>query len=288
MEARIDRALRERLFVADQADLGDPARTPTSFGCYPEPGRRAQEQQLDRGSLFRYDVLGSTGFLYHVRLARDGTSWSCTCPDWLRRRSPCKHVLLVWLRVLRYPRAEVCSSRFPQRALFAERCLAGTRFAERCLGARAAAAPDREGRAARALVDGGRERVVPARPLEDSDCGICCEALAGAGPWVHCETTCGNVIHADCYGMLREAARAAAPPRHRHLAPDVRCIFCRETMRGPDGAAPGRQRRMYVNGQTYVAVGEPAAAQPRGRGAAARPRGRGASALAQTMANIFG
>merc|ERR1712151_692915 len=43
-------------------------------------------------------VLGSTGNVYEVEI---GPSPCCDCPDFLRRQSPCKHVLFVYLRVLR-------------------------------------------------------------------------------------------------------------------------------------------------------------------------------------------
>ncbi|CAJ1452908.1 unnamed protein product [Effrenium voratum] len=72
---RIDRALMQRLYLLQM-----------------------QRQDGGRGATFK--VLGSTGNVYTVDF---GIRPGCDCPDFLKGRGLCKHVLFIWLRVLRVP-----------------------------------------------------------------------------------------------------------------------------------------------------------------------------------------
>lgn len=47
-----------------------------------------------------YAVQGTTHRVYDVVVSRRGAAWSCTCPDYLRRRRDCKHVYFVRDRAL--------------------------------------------------------------------------------------------------------------------------------------------------------------------------------------------
>lgn len=87
---RIDRALKQRLYLLNQIDIS----TSSNLGR-------------------KYDVLGSTGNVYEVEISRFP---SCNCPDFARGNL-CKHILFVYLRVLR------CQTRSPiiiQKALLQE------------------------------------------------------------------------------------------------------------------------------------------------------------------------
>jgi hypothetical protein len=289
MDARLNRVVAQRLFVTNQVDLHDCERAIDLYACYEEGSHRAIERARDAVSHFRYDVLGSTGFLYHVRLAQDDITWTCSCPDWLRRRTPCKHILLIWLRVLRYSRYEVRYPQFPYYANFKNRCLA--RIAS--IDARVAA-PHVEGSTARAMVSGEGSLTpsyVACRSVVGADCGICCETISSDDQVVHCETSCGNPIHSECFDMLRAAAAAAAPVRHRHLDPCVKCIFCRQTMRFPrmtghtTPSIQGNQKKMRAMGFTYVSV-DMRSSRPQSRpSGVVTPQRR---SLIQTMGAIFG
>lgn len=72
-EQRIERALEQRLYLLNVE------RHPDGVGA-------------------TFAVLGSTGNVYTVELAQKPT---CNCPDALKGRGLCKHVLFIWLRVLR-------------------------------------------------------------------------------------------------------------------------------------------------------------------------------------------
>jgi hypothetical protein len=75
-QTRILRANTQRMFLVDR-------RSTTASGI---------------GAAF--DVLGSTGNIYTVTIAR---SVKCTCPDAARGNLPCKHVIFVLLKVLKVP-----------------------------------------------------------------------------------------------------------------------------------------------------------------------------------------
>lgn len=69
--------------------------------------KRAQKDKLflvdikSTDSLFEkhFSVMGTTGNIYKVKI--DVNNQSCNCPDYIRRRSPCKHVFFVFLKVLK-------------------------------------------------------------------------------------------------------------------------------------------------------------------------------------------
>merc|ERR1712070_671690 len=71
---RIERALQQRLYLLNMER-------------HPGPGPGAT-----------FAVLGSTGNVYTVEF---GQCPQCNCPDFLNGRGLCKHVLFIWLRVLR-------------------------------------------------------------------------------------------------------------------------------------------------------------------------------------------
>ena len=85
---RLSRALSQRLFLIDTV------------------GAKPQEDQHTR----KFIVLGSTGNVYTVTI---GPEPCCTCPDG-EKGNVCKHILFVFIRVLKIPRT---SALIAQRAL---------------------------------------------------------------------------------------------------------------------------------------------------------------------------
>ena len=81
--ARMERAMTERLYLVDQRD----ASTTSPSGLV----TRSHE----------FTVLGSTGNVYTVAISRTP---SCTCVDFTDRSAICKHLLFVYVKVLRVPR----------------------------------------------------------------------------------------------------------------------------------------------------------------------------------------
>lgn len=47
-----------------------------------------------------FDVLGTTGKIYHVRFQTKTNKWKCSCPDHSIRGATCKHIYFVIYKVL--------------------------------------------------------------------------------------------------------------------------------------------------------------------------------------------
>jgi hypothetical protein len=223
----MNRAVRQRMFVVQQVNLehqrsaGQPDEM---YTCYPSTQRAAQVR-FDHRSLYRYDITGSTGLLYHVRLTTSN-QWQCTCPDWLRRRIECKHVFYVLLRVLRCDRSSLLS---PAILNFKTICaqVASTQFASTNI---------------KQLLSLSLQEVKERRATS-TECCICIEPLGDDNSkLVHCETTCGNALHRDCHVMMNRSQKK-----------DI-CPYCREPM----FAQEHPNTSAVALGQSYVSL----AAQP--------------------------
>lgn len=85
VQKRIKRALEQRLFVVDNANVSSTCR--------------------------KFTIFGSVGNLYTVQI---GSDVSCTCPDFAKGFHNCKHLLYVMIRVLRIPQddARLLNKRF--------------------------------------------------------------------------------------------------------------------------------------------------------------------------------
>lgn len=230
-QKRFARALAQRMFVMQEVPLAEVApphlpcgRPANEYACYAS-WKQNQQKALDRDALFRFDVSGSTGVLYHVRLRRrpfppQGQAWSCTCPDHTRRRRPCKHIYLVQHRVLRLPREE-CLRTEPYRrsapATLLELCCARSRQQR---GSTNRHVQDLlEGKLA---AQGDEANAHPAKLQDEQgnplDCCICYEPLQD--PWVACGHACATAIHQRCFESLVQYQRCRAP----------RCVLCRRPM----------------------------------------------------------
>lgn len=194
--ARVDRALTQRLYLLDQVDISRPGRL----------GRK-------------YDVLGSTGNIYQVVIAQTP---SCTCPDFGRGKL-CKHILFVYLRVLRcQPRSTIII----QKALLQEEL--ETLFSSRTPIASDVRASDEVMHVYTGTVKPPQEPIslieeesegepVSAEEKKDEklpegECPICFEPMDTKESVERCRT-CRNYIHSDC---LR-----------RWLTQAKTCVFCR-------------------------------------------------------------
>ena len=177
---RIERALTQRLYLVSRQVL-------------------AEDQQA-------FAVLGSTGNVYNVMI---GQTPACNCPDYGRKgNTSCKHVLFVFLRVLRVPSTNpvVWQAALLKQELveiFAAAPSVGT-------GPLASAAV----RSTFARVNGasaddcplaGAAAEIQRRPVS-GPCPICFEEMieneegkCEAEETVWCHATCGLSVHATCF-----------------------------------------------------------------------------------------
>eukprot|EP00933_Yihiella_yeosuensis_P014861 TRINITY_DN13143_c1_g2_i1.p1 TRINITY_DN13143_c1_g2~~TRINITY_DN13143_c1_g2_i1.p1 ORF type:complete len:400 (-),score=56.43 TRINITY_DN13143_c1_g2_i1:86-1285(-) len=223
---RIERALAQRLYL-----LG-------------------MERHADGiGATFK--VLGSTGNVYTVEL---DLLPNCDCPDYLKGRGLCKHILFIWLRVLRISEDDpriwqnallTTELRTAVEAVFKRRAkakmipLAGKEVRE----AYRKASKTYEDLEDLEKEDGetGKDRRLR-KPLEGEDCPVCFEAMEqseeSSGRLTFC-CSCGNNFHHDCIRRWQHASTGTCP-------------LCRESWQKPS---------------KHVSPGEalPAAALPQSR-----------------------
>ena len=155
-----------------------------------------------------FAIMGSVGNVYDVSMNNPAKP-TCTCPDFLKRKRACKHILFVLVRVHGVP-AENCDD--PDTILNA---LALGPVLQSDVEASPACK-----RAYAAAIEGqyAVPQAVEARTIED-DCPICYESIGTSEEKVHCTVTCGKSLHASCmenYSRFQES----------HGNP-VLCPFCR-------------------------------------------------------------
>jgi hypothetical protein len=201
---RVDRALTQRLYLLNQIDISTPGNL----------GRK-------------YDVLGSTGNVYEVEISRVP---SCNCPD-SARGNLCKHILFVYLRVLRcQPRSTIII----QKALLQEE-LASIFASRSSISSDVQASKDvmrvysnstQRSKDIIGLVDlvgeAKEQKATGEDPPEeikpDEDCPICFESMSTKEALDRCQT-CRKFIHLDC---LR-----------RWLGQSRTCVYCRSVWAMP-------------------------------------------------------
>ncbi|KAG5179073.1 hypothetical protein JKP88DRAFT_327812 [Tribonema minus] len=177
---RIQRAATQRMFLLERRDLSQPDNIHHEFG-----------------------VIGSTGNVYRVQIA---SVPSCDCPD---RNPLCKHILFVYLKVLKQPldsphiyQAALLQSElqeiFENAPPSAADVLANQRVRKEFekLSGKVA-----DGEAAEEEQKGGR--AIEA----DDECPICFEGLlpepgsaVPGRPLVCCNGGCGKSLHKECQG----------------------------------------------------------------------------------------
>lgn len=200
---RIDRALSQRLYLL-------------------------QMQKHEGGPGAEFKVLGSTGNVYSVDI---GTRPCCDCPDFLKGRGLCKHILFIWLRVLGVSEDDY---RIWQRALISSELSTAVeplfkRHAKRALPL--ARKEDQKAFLKATQQEGPEDEDEERRHRKDlgDDCPVCFEAMAEdeetAGKLVFC-CACGNNFHKDCIRRWQQASCGSCPlcrvpwqPASRHVAP---------------------------------------------------------------------
>ena len=187
--ARIGRALQQRLYLVDQRDHSSGTN----------------------GLCKEYVVLGSTGNVYNVNI---GTIPSCNCPDCTRGHL-CKHILFVFLRVLRVPSH---SNLIYQKALLQSEL--EDIFNKASEAANTVKVKDEVAAAYKKAFSGDtapdeEDEVQFVGVEEDCECPICFESIVFKGSREAVErcSTCRKAIHKEC--LLKWLARTPS------------CCFCR-------------------------------------------------------------
>ena len=187
VRARIARALEQRLYLVEQRDMS----ASTSGLCR------------------EYVVLGSTGNVYTVQI---GKIPSCNCPDCTRGHL-CKHILFVFLRVLRVPSH---SPIIYQKALLQselKEIFAKTSEATNAVKVREEVAAAYKKAFSGENTSGEVTQGESMTADVDNECPICFEGVVGTKEALERCSTCRKAIHKEC--LLKWLARTPS------------CCFCR-------------------------------------------------------------
>eukprot|EP01116_Phalansterium_solitarium_P017391 TRINITY_DN4270_c0_g1_i2.p1 TRINITY_DN4270_c0_g1~~TRINITY_DN4270_c0_g1_i2.p1 ORF type:complete len:343 (-),score=103.64 TRINITY_DN4270_c0_g1_i2:261-1289(-) len=216
--ARLQRALQQRLYLISRSDVGP----------------------LEK----KFVVLGSIGNVYDVVISHRPT---CNCPDF-GKGYLCKHLLFVFLRVLRVDRRSVW---IYQKALLSEELR--EMFATAPPAPAAVLACKKVVKRYNEIKSGKDETpqndeddaddgaAVKRRPLAD-DCPVCYEELKASEATVWCKASCGNSVHTDCFDRWALSKKRGGE--------QVSCVWCRaewlvEEKRDPHGNL--EEREGYLN-----------------------------------------
>merc|ERR1719233_2575562 len=169
IQDRIYRAQNQRMFMVSCEELDDETR--------------------------KYAVLGSTGNIYNVTITLKP---KCTCPDYLTRGDCCKHILLVYLKVLFENAPPVLIGVLANDAVRLRYCeLTGKTF---------------EGNST--VEEKGKQRAL------EGDCPVCMEEFdESQRSKVDFCKECGNNIHKDCLANWKRGCKNQGNP--------VTCVYCR-------------------------------------------------------------
>jgi len=191
IQDRIYRAQNQRMFMISCEELDDETR--------------------------KYAVLGSTGNIYNVTITLKP---KCTCPDYLTRGDCCKHILLVYLKVLR------CGASSPyiyQKALLSSEVkeifenappvLIGV-LANDAVRLRYCELTGKTFEGNSGSEEKGKQRELT------GDCPVCMEEFdESQRSKVDFCKECGNNIHKDCLANWKRGCRNQGNP--------VTCVYCR-------------------------------------------------------------
>lgn len=202
-DARVERALRERIYL-----LG------------PVPTVRSASAS--------FLVSGQSGKVYTATLpiAPSNAPATCNCIDQRIRKTVCKHLLFLCIRVFKLPPDSFTSPAIPREAAAryassdAALAAAGDHAAPPLLRSTFAEL------AAGALPQPARKPVAARQPAPDDECPICYENLLPE-PLAYCVFGCGRPVHAECFERYERAANEEA-----------KCVLCRLPWRQQEGGKP--------------------------------------------------
>ncbi|KAI8347640.1 hypothetical protein BD560DRAFT_410884 [Blakeslea trispora] len=188
MQGRVLRAMKQRMFVLSR-----------------------KKHETDP-SIEIFDVAGSVGNMYNVTI---GNKIGCTCMDYNIKRTYCKHILMVLIKVYRLPLDDpmlksLTTSRAQRLAIMQSEATADP----------SVFVPEEIQKKVMNIMyhqDTSSDSQAQRRPLDNNDCPICFEAFEENNiDGIDFCRVCGNNIHKECFQMW-----AASKGRQ------VTCVYCR-------------------------------------------------------------
>lgn len=130
-------------------------------------------------NVFEFEVMGSTGKIYKVKLDNKAT---CSCPDNSYRRNKCKHILFMFSKIFKVPDIE--KNKYTAKEIndlvekYKENIAKNTFNIE----------------------DYQKDVESKVRGL-DGDCVICLDGFISGEKYVYCSKSCHNAFHEICHKM---------------------------------------------------------------------------------------
>ncbi|CAJ0827650.1 1534_t:CDS:10, partial [Entrophospora sp. SA101] len=190
VKERIERAMSQRMFLVDRSEVNELHH--------------------------EFVVLGSVGNVYNIEIS---TLPKCNCPDFAVNGNFCKHILFVYLKVLRvnpdsnyiYQKALLTSElrQIFQNAAPNPTVLASQKVRDqyaKIIGGVDSSSDD---------VSSGKR---PRQPIE-GDCPICYETLLETEKLVWCKDSCGNNVHEVCFNQWKSSKHSSGN--------EITCVYCR-------------------------------------------------------------
>jgi len=218
---RIERAKSQKMFLISRKAV--------------EPGNLQRE----------FVVMGTIGNVYNVTI---GNIPRCTCPDYKNGNS-CKHILFVFLKVLRLPSN---SNLIYQKALLNSELISIYEHSPKDPTISVMASLDARQKYAQLsgekLIDvDKKDKVAQKKQVNGEDCPICYEPMHAHEPLVYCKSSCGNVLHKNCFELWSTQLQ--------HMRKVVTCVYCRadwmSTPQSEAGTSSSQIKEGYLNLSSY-------------------------------------
>ena len=138
-----------------------------------------------------YDIMGSTGNVYRVAIKQKPT---CTCPDYKKRESNCKHIYFVLLRIMKVNKQNEDKSIFSKLELLdmfnnipmiTNHLIVNNTLKQKYDNMKGKDPKDNK---------------VTGKGTDDL-CPICLDELENGDQLDYCKYSCGKYIHTVCFGM---------------------------------------------------------------------------------------
>ncbi|KAL7424068.1 hypothetical protein Q5752_001653 [Cryptotrichosporon argae] len=222
---RAQRVLMQRMFMVDREAVGN-----------------------DDAPLERFKVLGSTGNVYTTII---GHVPQCDCPDFGFGNKPCKHIIFVFLKVLKLP---MSNKAWFQAALLTDELRAVFAAAPPTPCASVSVSGQVRTEYLRATgVEVEEKAEVVGKRIESvgDDCPVCYEEMSEvdnkSGKLVYDESVagCGKALHAECFNMWAATANRKGDA--------VTCVWCRAPWPVAGASNGGAKKSKFASGYLNMA-----------------------------------
>jgi len=158
-----------------------------------------------------FSVMGTTGNIYNIKVNVDNQN--CNCPDYIRRRLPCKHVYFVFIKVLK---ASKNYENYLDESLLMELFdnldkLTNRLYASEELRVAYICQIKQDSKTNQNNNFGTKVQ------KKDDNCPVCMDDLENGEAVDFCKFGCGKSIHSECFIMWCK----------KNPSGERRCVYCR-------------------------------------------------------------